>query len=137
MDRSLSNALTCIDPVINLVELTRTQNKTAAHVRTMFKNNWLSRHPRPTRCVHNNGGEFVGADSQSTLELNGAKDAPTTVKNPQLNATCKRMHQTAANVLRALSHAHPPQNALQAGALIDSALATRMRAAPASVHRTL
>jgi hypothetical protein len=71
------------------------------------------------------------------LELNGVKDVPTLVKNPQSNATCKRMHQTAANVLRTLLHAHPPQNALQAGALIDSALATTMHAARASMHRSL
>jgi transposase InsO family protein len=62
----------------------------------------------------------------------GPKDVPTAVKNPQSNAMCERTHQTAANVLRALSRVHP-----QAGALIDSALATSMRAAPASVHRTL
>jgi hypothetical protein len=131
------NALTCVDPVTNLVELTRMQNKTAAHLGMIFENNWLSRHPRPMRCVHDNGGEFIGADFQRTLELNGMKDAPTSVKNPQSNATCERMHQTAANVLHALLHTHPPQNALQAGALIDSALATTMHATRASVHRAL
>jgi hypothetical protein len=59
------------------------------------------------------------------------------VKNPQSNATCKRTHETAANVLRALLHAHPPQNALQAGVLIDSTLATTMQAARASIHHAL
>jgi hypothetical protein len=88
-------------------------------------------------CVQNNGGEFIGADFQRTLELNGAHNAPTSVKSPQSNATCERMHQTAANVLGALSHAHPPQNALQAGALIDSVLAATMHAARASIHRAL
>jgi hypothetical protein len=132
------DALTFVDPVTDLVELARTQNKTAALVGMMFENTWLSAGcPRPTCCVHNNGGEFTGADFQRTLELNGAKDAQTAVKNPQSNATCKRMHQTAANVLRALSHARPPQSALQAGALVDSALATTMHAARASVHRPL
>jgi hypothetical protein len=71
------------------------------------------------------------------LELNGVKDVPTSVKNPESNAICERMHQTAANVLRTLLHTHPPQNALQAGALIDSALATTMHATRASVHRAL
>jgi hypothetical protein len=131
------NALTCIDPVTNLVELVRIQNKTAAHVGMTFENTWLSRYPRPMRCVHDNGGEFLGADFQRILELNGIKDVPTSVKNPQSNAICERMHQTAANVLRTLLHAHPPQNALQAGALIDSALATTMHATRASIHRTL
>jgi hypothetical protein len=131
------NALTCIDPVTNLVELTRIQEKTAAHVGMIFENNWLARYPRPMRCVHDNGGEFISANFQRMLELNGIKDVPTSVKNPQSNAICERMHQTAANVLRALLHAHPPQNALQAGALIDSALATTMHATRASMHRSL
>jgi transposase InsO family protein len=94
--------------VTDLVKLARMQNKTAAHAGMMFENNWLARCPRPMRCVHDNGGEFVGANFQRMLGLNGVKDALTSVKNPQSNATCERMHQTAANVLRALSQTHPP-----------------------------
>jgi hypothetical protein len=131
------NALTCVDPVTNLVELACMQEKTAAHIGMMFENNWLARCPRPMRCTHDNRGEFIGANFQRMLELKGIKDVPTSVKNPQLNATWEHMHQTAANVLRALSHAHPPQNALQAGALIDSALAMTMHAAHASMQRSL
>jgi hypothetical protein len=73
----------CVDPVTDLVELTRAQNKTAAHVGMIFENNWLSGHPRLMRCVHDNGGEFTGADFQRTLELNGVKEAPTAMKNPR------------------------------------------------------
>jgi hypothetical protein len=47
------------------------------------------------------------------------------------------MHQMAANVSRALLHALPPWNALQVGALVDSALATTMQAARASIHSAL
>jgi hypothetical protein len=129
--------LTHTDPVTNLVKLARMQNKTAAHVGMTFENTWLSGCPRRMRCIHGDGGEFSGADFQRALELNGVKGAPTSVKNPRSNATCERMHQTAANVLRTLLHAHPPQSALQAGALIESALATTVRAACASAHRTL
>jgi hypothetical protein len=71
------------------------------------------------------------------LEPNGIKDVPTTVKNPQANAICERIHQTAANVLRTLIHAHPPQNLQQAEAIIDVALATTMHATRASIHRTI
>jgi hypothetical protein len=56
------NALTCIDPVTNLVELARIQTKTAAHMGMIFENNWLSRYPKPMRCIHDNRGEFIGAD---------------------------------------------------------------------------
>jgi hypothetical protein len=84
-------ALTCIDPVSNLVELVRIENKTAAHVDMLFANIWLSRYLKPSRCVHDNGGKFISADFIRILVVNGIKDVPTTVKNPQSNAICERM----------------------------------------------
>eukprot|EP00957_Ditylum_brightwellii_P044319 3362573-Ditylum_brightwellii.AAC.1 len=41
------NALTCIDPVTNLVEMIRLDNKTSGHVARQFENIWLARFPRP------------------------------------------------------------------------------------------
>mgnify|MGYP000532751135 CR=1 FL=1 len=123
------NALTCIDPVSNLVEIQRILNKSAAHVGTIFENLWLARYPRPLRCVHDNGGEFIGADFQRVLEINGVKDVPTTIKNPQSNAICERMHQTAANVLRTRELTTPPPTLQEAQLPVDSALAP-------SVHPT-
>ena len=35
-------ALTCIDPVTNLVEIMRVENQTAEHVAQQFENAWLS-----------------------------------------------------------------------------------------------
>jgi hypothetical protein len=129
--------LTCIDPVSNLVEITRIQNKSAAHVGMIFENNWLARYPKPERCVHDNGGEFIGAEFQRILSLNGVHDVPTTIKNPQSNAICERMHQTAGNVLRTLTLTNPPQNLIQAQNLIDSALATTMHATRCCMHHAL
>jgi len=53
-------ALTCIDPVTNLTELKRINNGTSEHITMLFENEWLSRYPRPARCIHDNGGEFTG-----------------------------------------------------------------------------
>jgi transposase InsO family protein len=131
------NALTCIDPVSNLVEIARIHNKTAAHVGTIFENTWIARYPRPLRCIHDNGGEFIGADFLRVLETNGIKDVPTTVKNPQSNAICERMHQTAGNILRTLEITHPPQTLEEAQLLVDSALATTMHATRTAIHTTL
>ncbi len=36
------NALTCIDPVSNIVELVRIENKSAAHVGMLFENHWMA-----------------------------------------------------------------------------------------------
>jgi hypothetical protein len=51
---------------------------------------------------------------------NGIKDSPTTIKNPQVNAICERVHQTIANILRAHLHVHPPQNIADANAIMDT-----------------
>ena len=61
------NALTCIDTASNLVELIRIDNKTAAHIKSKFVQSWLSRYPRPIRCVHDRGGEFIGQEFQWLL----------------------------------------------------------------------
>ena len=55
-------ALTCINPVTNLVELIQIMNKMMGHVAEKFSNSWLSRYPRPNRCIRNNGKEFVGSE---------------------------------------------------------------------------
>jgi RNase H-like domain found in reverse transcriptase/Integrase zinc binding domain/Reverse transcriptase (RNA-dependent DNA polymerase) len=130
-------ALTCIDPATGFAELIRIRNRSSEHVAILFENQWLSRYPRPERCIHDNGGEFIGWSFQQMLQNNQIKDVPTTVKNPQANAICERMHQTVGNVLRTLLHVHPPANVQQANDLIDSALATAQHALRSTVHRTL
>ena len=40
-------ALTCIDPVTNLAEAIRINNKTSKHIADQFQNCWLSRYPKP------------------------------------------------------------------------------------------
>ena len=48
-------ALTCIDPVLNITELARINNKTSKHASQIFNNIWLSRYPKLLYCVQNNG----------------------------------------------------------------------------------
>jgi hypothetical protein len=131
------NALTCIDPVTNLVELIVIHNKTAKHVAQQFENCWLSRYPRPNRCIHDNGGEFIGQEFQNLLQQAGIQDAPTTSRNPQANSICERLHQIVANVLRTLTNLQPPANEQEAQQLVENALATAMHATRCAVHRTL
>ena len=64
----------------------------------LFENNWLARYPRPSRCLHDNGGEFTGAASLHMLRANGIKDVTTTVKNPQANAICERLRSEERRV---------------------------------------
>ena len=131
------NALTCIDTASNLVELIRIDNKTSRHVRSKFEQAWLARYPRPVRCVHDKGGEFIGSSFQWLLSMFAIKDVQTTSKNPQSNSVCERMHQTVGNVLRTHLHSNPPQNMTQARDIIDEALATAMHAMRTTVATTL
>ena len=66
-------ALTCIDLVTNLCELAWINDHSSAHMAMHFENEWLSRYPCPLRCVHDQGGEFTGADFQRILMLNGSR----------------------------------------------------------------
>jgi hypothetical protein len=122
------NALTCIDPVSCLLKICLIDNKSSDHVSMKFENNWLARYPRPLRCIHDAGGEFTGKSFQDKLFLNRIKDSPTTIKNPQANAICELVHQTIANILCTHLHVHPPQNIVDANAIMDTCLATAMHA---------
>ena len=104
------NALTAIDTVTNLVEIVRIDNRTSEHITTKFAQVWMARYPWPKRCVHDNGGEFVGWEFQRFLDKCNVKDVPTTSRNPQANSICERMHQSVGNVLRTLIHGDPPEN---------------------------
>jgi len=128
-----------IDTVSNLVELVRIDDKTSAHIARKYAQVWLTRYPWPARCIHDNGGEFIGPEFQLLLEGCRIKDVPTTSKNPQANAICERMHQTVGNVLRTLLHGQPPQQITGARAkdFIDEALAITMHAMRAGTHSTL
>jgi hypothetical protein len=81
--------LTCINPVSSLVEITQIKNKSAAYVGMIFENTWLAQYPKPDQCVHDNGGEFIGANFISILTINGVKDVLTTVKTHVLMQSVK------------------------------------------------
>ena len=97
----------------------------------------MARYPWPFRCIHDNGGEFTGWEFQRLLEQASVKDVPTTSRNPQANAICKRMHQTVGNVLRTLVHENPPKSTKNAKDLIDEALSIAQHAMCCGVHTTL
>ena len=131
------SALTCIDPVTNLTELIRLQNRSSEQVAFKFEQAWLSRYPRPVQCVHDQGTEFTGAAFQRLLTLFGIKDVPTSVANPQANSVCERMHQVVGNLLRTLLHAAPPEYLHQMENMIDYALATAQHSLRSTIHSTM
>jgi transposase InsO family protein len=121
-------ALTCIDTVTNFPDAIRLRDKTASHVGMQFENLWLSRYPHPIRGLHDRGTEFMGVDFQRVLQRFGIKDVAISVRNPQANAVCERLHQSVGNALRVFLSQGIPQNVTNVAELVDSALATALHA---------
>jgi len=101
-------ALTCIDPITNLVELKRHDLKvnlpddgdetpaqpkapTAAMSWKAFNEEWLCRYPKPNTILRDNGTEFIGHKFQLKAAANKIKTKHTTSYNPQGNSICERM----------------------------------------------
>jgi len=58
-------------------------------------------------------------------------------KNPQSNSVCERMHQAIGNTLRVLSTMEPPQGAIHAEQIVDTAIADTVYATRCVYHSTL
>ncbi|KAG7359910.1 integrase core domain containing protein [Nitzschia inconspicua] len=128
-------ALTIIDTATLLVEAGRVENSSSAQAALVFENQWLARYPRPLTCIFDQGTEFEGAFLRC-LHRNGIQAVPTTVKNPQANAICERMHSTLGDILRTLLREQPPATIVDAYGIIDNALASVIFALRSSVNRT-
>jgi transposase InsO family protein len=131
------SALTAIDTATGLAELTRIDNKTAPHIALKLEHMWLSRYPRPLRVIHDQGGEFVGAKFQMQLHALDIEPVPTTVKNPQANSICERMHKTCGDQIRTLIRERPPHTVETALELVDTVLAAAQRALRITINRTV
>jgi hypothetical protein len=130
-------ALTCIDTVAYFPDTVRLCDKTASHVGMQFENLWLSRYPRPVRCLHDHGIEFRGANFQCVLHHFGIKDVATSIHNPQSNAVCERLHQSVGNALHVFLSQGIPFNIHNVAELVSSALATALHASLATIDCTL
>ncbi|KAG7345279.1 reverse transcriptase RNA-dependent DNA polymerase [Nitzschia inconspicua] len=128
-------ALTIIDTATLLVEAGRVENSSSAQAALVFENQWLARYPRPLTCIFDQGTEFEGAFLRC-LHRNGIQAVPTTVKNPQANAICERMHSTLGDILRTLLREQPPATIVDAYGIIDNALASVIFALRSSINRT-
>ena len=88
----LLNALSIIHTVTNLTEFILISNKSAAHAGLQ-----LSSYLRPQFLIHDHGQEFIGEGFQVVLHRHHIHNHLTTVKNPQVNAICERLHQTVTS----------------------------------------
>ena len=123
------NALTCIDPVTNLIEISRLHGKkTAKNALRLFENNWLARYPRPAKIVHDHGPEFHGHDFQFPIEYAGIKCKNISPNTPTANSIIEASHKIIGQIIRTLLALKPPKTKTDADNIIDEALATAMHA---------
>ena len=71
------------------------------------------------------------------LQAHHIQDVPTTIKNPQSNAICERIHQTMGNMLRILIYQQPPANQQEATLLCQTALNRILFSIRNTFHSTL
>jgi len=74
-------------------------DKSSAQISRLFNKQWLSRYPRATNVIYDNGSEFK-LHFAALCDTYGIKRKPTTVKNPQANSILERIHQVFSNMMR-------------------------------------
>jgi len=74
-------------------------DKSSATVSQLFNKSWLSRYPRATNIIYDNGSEFK-LHFKSLCDSYRLVRKPTTIKNPQANAVLERIHAVVANMMR-------------------------------------
>jgi hypothetical protein len=102
-----------------------------------FENLWLSRYPRPVRCLHDCGTKFMGTNFQRILQSFGIKDVEASICNPQADAIGKRLHQSVGNALCVFLSQEMSFNVMDVAELVDSALTTALHASCGTIHPTL
>ncbi len=96
------------------------------------------KYPWTERLIHDQGTEFMGEAFQALLRQWEIWNAPILgLRNPQVNALCKRMHQVVGNIHRTLLHTNPTQDLLNVTATIDYALQVATYAIKTTLHRKI
>ena len=86
--------------------------------------------------VSDNGGEFIGHEFQDLLTHFGITHVKTTVKNPQSNVICERMHSTMGPMLRTLANSKDaPTTIKEAEQAVDNALYSCVHALCCSINQ--
>jgi transposase InsO family protein len=131
-------ALTCINPVLNLLEVGTVKDKTSEQVTKTFERLWLSCYPQPRTCVHDCGPEFIAHEFQTMLEDTGIGLRPTSPRNPQSNGIFKQVHRTIAAIIRIIVNSLLPIDTVKkANDIVQDALHKAMHAVHCASHNSL
>jgi hypothetical protein len=80
-----SQALTICDPETGWLEIAEIRDKSSEGTAKILDQTWLCTYPRPKRCIHENGNEFLGKEFQELLKSYAIKSFEKTVKNSEAN----------------------------------------------------
>jgi hypothetical protein len=131
-------ALTCIDPVLNLLEVGTVKDKMSEQVTKTFECLWLSHYPQPRTCVHDRGPEFVAHEFQTVLEDTGIGLRPTSAQNPQSNGIIEQVHCTIAAIIRIIVNSLSPIDSVEkANDIVQDALHKAMHVVHCASHNSL
>jgi hypothetical protein len=131
-------ALTCIDPVLNLLEVGTVKDKMSEQVTKTFEHLWLSHYPRPRTCIHDCGPEFVVHEFQTVLGDTGIGLRPTSAQNPQSNGIIEQVHRTIAAVIRIVINSLSPISTVKkANDIVQDTLHKAMHAVSCASHNLL
>ncbi len=73
-------------------------NKSSDQIARLVNKIWLCRYPQCGHLIYNNGLEFK-LHFETLCNSYGIKRKPTTIKNPQANAICERIHQILGTMM--------------------------------------
>jgi len=74
-------------------------DKSSDRIARLVNKIWLCRYPRCCYLIYDNGSEFK-LHFETLCDSYGIKRKPTTIKNPQANAICERVHQVLGTMMR-------------------------------------
>ena len=92
--------LTMVDPATGWFEMGEIPEGdfNSKRVSQLMNQYWLSRYPRPVKCICDNGSEFK-KDIPRLIKDFGIKYKPVKVVNPQANAIVERIHGVVNDML--------------------------------------
>jgi hypothetical protein len=74
-------------------------NKSSDQISQLVNKIWLCRYPRCRYLTYDNGSEFK-LHFETLCDSYGINCKPTTIKNPQANDICERLHQVLGTMMR-------------------------------------
>jgi len=74
-------------------------DKSSDQISRLVNKIWLCRYPQCRYLIYDNGSEFK-LHFETSCNSYGIKRKPTTIKNPQANAICERVHQVLGTMMR-------------------------------------